>query len=260
MAPVSAGVAIAFEQVSFGYAGDRLAVDNVTLQIAAGERVALVGANGAGKTTLMMLALGVVSPSHGSVSIESCTVTPATLRAVRRRIAYVFADPDDQLFCDTVLDEVAFGPRQTGLDEVTCLARARSSLAAVGLADMESREPLALSLGEKKSLAIATALASQADASLLDEPTSGLDPRARRRLISLLASLPGTVLLATHDLDAALDLGARVIVMDAGRVAADGPAASVLRDAELLERHQLELPLSVAAAGPTTERDRTRPS
>lgn len=231
--------ALRYDRVTFGYAPERTALTDVSLSVHAGERVALVGANGAGKTTLLLLATGLITPTSGRIEVEDIPVTSRTVREVRRRLAFVFADPDDQLFCPTVIDEVAFAPRQRGEPETQCLQRARALLAAVGLDGYEQREPLALSLGEKKRLAIATALATEARIFLLDEPTAGLDPRARRRLLDLLSRLEGTVVVATHDLDAAIALGTRVILMDQGTVAADGPADVILRDQSLLERHGL---------------------
>jgi cobalt/nickel transport system ATP-binding protein len=231
--------ALRYDRVAYRYAVDRAAVRDVSLAIAPGERVALVGANGAGKTTLLLLATGLIAPASGRVEVEGLVVGPRTVREVRRRLALVFADPDDQLFCPTVLDEVAFAPRQRGEPEGRCVARAHEALAAVGLEGYDAREPLDLSLGEKKRLAIAAALATEARVLLLDEPTSGLDPRARRRFLELLGRLDAAVVFATHDLESALALGTRVVLLDGGAVAADGPADQVLRDTGLLERHGL---------------------
>lgn len=256
--------ALRYDSVEYRYDGAACALRGVSFSVARGERVAVVGANGAGKTTLLLLATGLIAPSAGHVEVAGVALSSRTMREVRRRVALVFADPDDQLFCHTSLDEVAFALRQRGVPEDECVARASALLASVGLAGFEAREPLALSLGEKKRLALATALSAGADVLLLDEPTSGLDPRARRQILALLARLAGTLVFATHDLDAALALDARVVVMDRGELVVDGPAATVLRDGALLERHGLELPLSIAGLraqrdSEVTVAERTRP-
>ncbi len=238
--------ALAYLAVSHTYPGrDSASLRDVTLTVAAGERVALVGANGAGKTTLLLLATGLISPSNGRVEVEGIAVARGSLREVRRRVSLVFADPDDQLFCASALDEVMFGLRHAGASEADARTRALEALRAVDLEDRAGREPLSLSLGEKKRLALATTLATGSRIWLLDEPTSGLDPRARKLFLAHLAAVPGTMVLATHDLDAALSLEARVVVMDAGRLVSDGPANTLLRDRELLEAHGLALPLSL---------------
>ncbi|MEI8259145.1 MAG: ABC transporter ATP-binding protein [Deltaproteobacteria bacterium] len=238
--------ALAYHTVSFTYAGrDAASLHEVSLTVAAGERVALVGANGAGKTTLLLLATGLIAPSAGRVEVEGITVTARSLREVRRRVSLAFADPDDQLFCATALDEVMFGLIHAGVSDTDARARALEALRAVDLEDRATREPLTMSLGEKKRLALATTLAAGSRIWLLDEPTGGLDPRARKHFLAHLAAVPWTMVLATHDLDAALSLGARVAIMDAGRLVAEGPADTILRDGALLEAHGLALPLSL---------------
>jgi energy-coupling factor transporter ATP-binding protein EcfA2 len=237
--------AVRYAAVTYRYANStKPSVDGVDLRIEPGERVALVGANGAGKTTLLLLATGLISPTRGHVEVAGITVSRGTLREVRRRLSLVFADPDDQLFCASAIDEVMFTPLHSGATPAEARDRAMAALKAVGLDDRAEREPLTLSLGEKKRLALATTIASGSDVWLLDEPTSGLDPRARKQFIAHLATHPHTMVFATHDLDAALTLGARVVLLDGGRVAGDGPAEILLGDEALLRAHGLELPLS----------------
>ncbi len=237
--------ALRFDAVTFRYPGAaRASLENVSLRIDAGERVALVGANGAGKTTLLTLATGLIMATSGRVEVGAHTVTRRTLREIRGEVSLVFADPDDQLFCATALDEVMFTPVHSGVARDEARTRGLDALRAVGLEDREEREPLTLSLGEKKRLAIATTLAAGAKVWLLDEPTSGLDPRARKQFIAHLATHPHTMVFATHDLDAALALEARVVLLDRGKIVADGAAEAILSDAALLDAHGLELPLS----------------
>ncbi len=219
-------------------------VAGLSLEIAAGERVAIAGPNGAGKTLLLLAMVGAL-PFSGTISVGGLELAPKSLEAVRREVGYVFADPADQLFLPTVREEVGFGPRQRGISDAALSARVDAALAAVGLVGFEERSPLALSLGEQRRLAAATVLSSEPAALLFDEPTASLDPRARRSMIDTLRSLDATLLLATHDLDAVLDLEARVVLLDRGHMVAEGPATALLRDEALLERAGMALPLGL---------------
>jgi cobalt/nickel transport system ATP-binding protein len=224
----------------------RVALEEISLAIAPGERVFLLGPNGAGKTSLLLALVGAVA-FEGRVSIGGVEVARATLDGVRRRVGFVFADPSDQFFLEDVGDEVAFGPRQRGLGEAQVAVRVEQSLAAVGLSGHVGRSPGELSLGEQRRLAIATALAIEPEVLLLDEPTAALDPRARRAVLDVLSALPSTVVVATHDLDAALELGGRAVLVRDGRVIRDGRCSDVLVDGAALDAAGLALPLSVAA-------------
>jgi energy-coupling factor transporter ATP-binding protein EcfA2 len=214
----------------------------LSLNVERGERVALIGANGAGKTSLLLALLGAV-PYDGSIQIDGELLDRDNLSRLRQKLGFVFSDPQDQLFLPSVREEVAFGPVQRGVQGPELEARVNEALACVKLAGFEQRAPSELSLGEQRRLAIASVLSCRPPILLLDEPTASLDPRARRRMLETLADLDATILCATHDLDAALDLAARVIVLAAGKIVADGPADRVLRDAALLDEAALELPL-----------------
>lgn len=224
----------------------RPVIEKLTLSLAAGARLALVGKNGAGKTSLLLALVGALD-FEGRIRIGETLLGRRTQEAIRRRVGFVFADPSDQLFCASVADEVAFGPRQLALPEAEVRARVERAIAAVGLGGYESRVPAALSLGEQRRLAIAAALAMQPELLLIDEPTAALDPVARRELIAILRQQGITLVLASHDLDAVLDLDARTLILDAGHVVADGPAPQILHDERLLARAGLALPLAVAA-------------
>jgi cobalt/nickel transport system ATP-binding protein len=154
----------------------------------------------------------------------------------------VFQDPDDQLFSPTVFDDVAFGPLHMGLAEDEVRRRVRDALAAVDMADAISRVSHHLSVGQKKRIAIATVLSMDPEILALDEPSAGLDPRARRGLIKLLRKLPQTMLVSTHDIRMVAELLPRTVIMDQGRVVADGSTPQILSDAALLEAHGLEAP------------------
>lgn len=229
----------------FEYPDGTRALDGVSFYITHGESVALVGPNGAGKSTLLMHLNGFLTPRAGSVDIGGVVVTKSTLKTVRSSVGMVFQDPDDQLFMPSVYEDVAFGPMNLGLSESEVEVRVTNALERVGALQLRDRPPYRLSGGEKRAVAIATVLAMTPSVLVMDEPSSNLDPRARRRLIELLASFEHTKIIATHDLDLALEVCDRTIVMSDGAVAADGPTEQIFENAELLDACGLEKPLSL---------------
>jgi cobalt/nickel transport system ATP-binding protein len=230
---------VEIEALSFSYPDGHPALDDVTLHVAAGQKVALVGPNGAGKSTLLLHLNGILS-GRGRVAVCGLEVGEKTLQRVRAAVGLVFQNPDDQLFSPTVFDDVAFGPIYQGLPPAEVERRVTSALCAVRMGDYARRVSHHLSVGEKKRIAIATVLAMEPEVLVLDEPTAGLDPRARRGLIRLLAELPLTMLASTHDLAMVGELFPRTVIMDEGRIVADGPTSDLLRDRGLLEAHGLE--------------------
>lgn len=229
----------------FAYPDGTEALNGIDFLIGHGESVAIVGANGAGKSTLLAHLVGLHHPQAGEVVIGDTPVTRTTLAEVRRSVGMVFQDPDDQLFMPSVEEDVAFGPLNLGLPEDVVERRVSDALARVGASALRHRPPHRLSGGEKRSVAIATVLAMEPSVLVLDEPSSNLDPRARRRLIELLRSFAHTKLIATHDLDLAVDVCERTIVIGDGRVVADGPTHTILTDDALLESSGLERPLAM---------------
>lgn len=238
----------------FAYPDGTEALRGVTFRVGHGESVAIVGANGAGKSTLLLHLVGLNTPQSGSVSIGDVPVAVDTIADVRRSVGMVFQDPDDQLFMPTVEEDVAFGPMNLGLPADKVAERVTDALERVGATGLRDRPPYRLSGGEKRRVGIATVLAMCPNVLVMDEPTSNLDPRARRRLIELLAGFEHTKLIATHDLDMALDLCERTIVIHEGRVRADGPTAEIFASDALLEECALERPLAMqgcpVCAGP----------
>ncbi|MDX1657991.1 MAG: ABC transporter ATP-binding protein [Nitriliruptorales bacterium] len=231
------------EGVRFAYPDGTEALRGMDLEIGVGERVALLGPNGAGKTTLALQLNGVQRPATGSVRIGGDVLTDETLADIRRRVQLVFQDPNDQLFMPTVREDVAFGPANLGLDGKEREERVAEALVAAGVEELAGRAPHHLSGGERRRAALATVLAMRPDVLVLDEPTSGLDPAGRREVLEVLRSLTQTLLVITHDLPFALELCERAVIVDRGRVVADGQTADLLDDDELLADHRLELPL-----------------
>lgn len=237
--------AIKVDNVQFSYPDGHQVLKGLSCEIRQGEKVALIGPNGAGKSTFMSLLNGVELTTHGSVSITGLRVTKENLKAIRRKVGIVFQDPDEQLFCPTVFDDVAFGPLNLGLPREEIEHRVKEALELVGLNGFEQRSSFHLSFGERKRLALATVLSYQPDILVFDEPSTNMDPLNRRRLIQWLQRSNKTILLCTHDLDIALDVCSRCLVLCDGRFVADGPASDVLYDRNLLEKYHLELPLAL---------------
>ncbi len=232
----------------YAYPDGREALRGVDLEVGSGERVAVLGPNGAGKTTLMLHLNGVLTPRQGSVEVDGLTVGKPNLREVRRRVGIVFQDPDDQLFCPTVRQDVAFGPANLGLGPTEVDERVQAALAAVGMTAVADRPPHHLSLGERRRVAVATVLAMGPTTLVLDEPSANLDPAARAELAGVLAGLDVALLVVTHDLLYARELCARAVILDAGRIVTDGPTEELLADADLLAAHRLALPAGVTLA------------
>jgi cobalt/nickel transport system ATP-binding protein len=239
--------AVELRRLSFHFDDATPALVDVSIRVGQGESVALIGPNGAGKSTLLLHVAGLLPEpgsghGEGDVLLFGKRIHSATADAARRQVGLLFQDPDDQLFCPTVGEDVAFGPRQLGLGEDALRRRVAKSLAQVGLSGFERRLPHQLSGGEKKRVALAGLLAYDPTILVFDEPTSGLDPRARRRLITVLRGLPATRLFATHDLALVAETCSRTVVIDAGRVVADGPTMQILGDDALMLAHGLETP------------------
>ena len=224
-------------------------LQDVSFKITHGESVAIVGANGAGKSTLLLHLNGCLMPTQGVIRIGDYPLNKVNLKAVRRSVGMVFQDPDDQLFMPTVFDDVAFGPVNLGMPEDEVARRVSEALDTVGASHLVNRQPYKLSGGEKRAVAIAAILATSPDILVLDEPSSNLDPVSRRRLINLLKTFRHTKIIATHDLDMAMDLCERTIVMHRGQITADRPTLKVFNDDALLERSGLERPLRMQGAG-----------
>jgi cobalt/nickel transport system ATP-binding protein len=241
--PECEGDILQIQDLDFAYPDGQVALRGINLSICEGEKVALVGPNGAGKSTLMLHLNGVLG-ENSPVSIAGISVESKNLPTIRALVGLVFQNPDDQLFSPTVFDDVAFGPLHMGLPEDEVYQRVEEALAVVQMSDLSDRLPHHLSMGQKKRIAIATVLAMRPQILILDEPSAGLDPRARRSLINFLRDLPITMLVSSHDLRMVRDLFPRMIIMDEGKIVADGLTAELLEDEVLLKAHGLECPNS----------------
>jgi cobalt/nickel transport system ATP-binding protein len=241
ISPVDDHPTLVVKHLHFIYPDGRPALHGVSLQINRGEKVALVGPNGAGKSTLMLHLNGILE-GDGEIQVADLPVEKTNLPVIRAKVGLVFQSPDDQLFSPTVFEDVAFGPLHMGLPEAQVRARVNEALKQVEMQDYADRLSHHLSVGEKKRIAIATVLSMKPEILILDEPSAGLDPRARRGLINLLRELPLTMLVSTHDMLLVQELFPRMVIMDEGRIVADGTTEHLMEDEALLEMHGLERP------------------
>jgi len=245
--------ALDLRDLRYAYPDGRVALDGVSLSVAEGERVAILGPNGAGKSTLLLHLNGLLParlPHDASVHVFGRPLIEETADAARRAVGLLFQDPDDQFLCPTVREEVRFGPEQFGWTEARIAEETARALAQAGIPDFGARAPHHLSRGEKRRVCLAAVLACAPRLLALDEPTSDLDPRGKRELRALLRALPVTMLLATHDLELAVEICPRSVLLDAGRVVADGPTIALLSDEPLMLAHGLERPHLLAHRHP----------
>ncbi len=242
------------------YPDGTVALHDVSFLIRHGESVAIIGANGAGKSTLLLHLNGYLPATSGEIVIGDTKLAKEKLAQIRRTVGMVFQDPDDQLFMPTVFDDVAFGPLNMGLAAKEVESRVMDALQRVEAADLRDKPPYHLSGGEKKRVAIATVLSMRPEILVLDEPTNGLDPHARRQLIALLRAFHHTRIVTSHDLDMVLELCERTIVLQEGRVMADGPTLEIFADEELLTTCRLEKPFAMQGCPICSPGVRTMPA
>lgn len=225
--------------LGFTYPDGTVALQGVTMKMGLGEKVAVVGPNGAGKSTLLQLIAGFRMPFIGRVTVSGKELKESNSDEIRRDLGLLFQDPDDQIFMPTVEEDVAFGPRNLGMDDVD--GRVLNGLRSAGIERLAKRQPHRLSYGMKKRVAIAGVMAMDPKILLLDEPTSGLDPRSRAELIKLLKGMQRTMLIATHDLEAAAEIVDRAIVLNE-RIVMEGTMRELVMAKDVVESAGLELP------------------
>ncbi len=237
------GEALRIKNLSFSYEKGQKVLDGVNLVAQEGESIGIIGANGIGKSTLMKLLVGLYLDYDGILEVAGHQVNKKNLNHIREHIGYVFQDSDAQLFLSTVEDDVAFGPRNYGLSEEEVEKRVAEALAKVHIEELRKKQTYKLSGGEKKLSAIATILSMEPDIIIMDEPSIALDPRNRKNLIGILNEINSLKLITSHDLDFIMDTCERTVLLDDGRIIADGDTKEILKDRELLVEHGLELPL-----------------
>jgi cobalt/nickel transport system ATP-binding protein len=240
-------LALAVEGLSFQFAAGVPVLRSLSFCVEAGECVAVIGPNGAGKSTLLLHLNGILPErslggASGQVRVHGRLLRASEAGWVRRQVGVLFQDADDQLFCPTVGEDVAYGPEQLGCAPAEIEQRVARALAQVGLAGFQRRVPQRLSGGEKKRVCLAGLLAYEPTILVLDEPSAGLDPRGRRELIEILAGLPITRVIATHDLALVAELCTRALLLDGGALVASRPSLEMLRDDALMSAHGLGCP------------------
>jgi energy-coupling factor transporter ATP-binding protein EcfA2 len=237
--------AVDIRNLHYTYPDGKIALHGVSFSIREGERIGLIGPNGSGKSTLLLHLNGILpDPLHAphAVSIMERPLDKTSVGAIRRDVGLLFQDPDDQLFCPTVYEDVAFGPKQFGMQTAETRAMIQRALEQTDLLGFEDRSPHHLSGGEKRRVCLAGVLACEPKILALDEPTSNLDPRGKRKLKEILRSLQATQIIATHDLELVVELCSRTIVLDQGRIIADGDTIELLGNEALMFEHGLETP------------------
>ena len=230
---------LTINNVTVEYPDGTKAINNLYLNVKSGEKLALIGANGAGKSTLMLAIEGILD-STGEIKIDDLVVNSKNIVKVRQQVGMLFQNPDDQLFMATIYDDIAFGPRNAGLDEESVKYRVEDRLKLLNIEHLKDKTALKLSGGEKRMAALATVLAMKPSVMLLDEPTAFLDPKARHNLINVLNSLPHTMLIATHDLTFAKEVCREAVVIKDGNFFAKGNCDEILYNQEIMDEGGIE--------------------
>jgi len=235
------GLVLELKDVSYSYPDGTIALQNLSFSVSTGEKIAVLGPNGAGKSTLLKIIAGLIFPNSGSIKIEGELLTKKNADVLRRKMGFLFQDPDDQIFMPRVWDDVAFGPINLDLPENEVRAHVGEALQKVHLEGMEERVPHHMSYGEKKRVAIAGVLAMRPEILLLDEPTANLDPRGRAELIKILGNLDNTMIIATHDVNVASVMVEKALVLNERKLG-EGAIREVFSQFSLLEGANLDVP------------------
>jgi cobalt/nickel transport system ATP-binding protein len=239
---------IQVKDLQFNYPGGVKAVNGVSFEVGRGEKVALLGPNGSGKSTLILLIAGLLTPKKGEITILDTKTGSKDFAKIRQKIGIVFQDPDDQLFTQSVIEDIEYGPKNLRLPESQVKAQSSEVLKKIGIEHLKDRPPHRLSFGEKKKVSLATALVLKPELLILDEPTANLDLASRRALIDMLNELNKagtTIVISTHDVEALPELVDRVIVITHGSMLGQGAIGKVLQDSTLLKEAGLEPPVIV---------------
>ncbi len=240
------GKLLKIQNLHYSYEKGTEVLKGIDLEASQGESIGVIGSNGIGKSTLMKLLVGLDLDYEGVLEVAGHSVEKKNINHIREHIGFVFQDSDSQLFLSTVEEDVAFGPRNYGFSDDEVDKRVSEALAKVHIEALRKKQNYKLSGGEKKLASIATILSMKPDIIIMDEPSIALDPRNRRNLIGILNEISALKIITSHDLDFVMDTCKRVVLLDDGKIIADGNADDILRNKELLEDHGLELPLSLS--------------
>ena len=232
--------------LSFEYPDGYKALSGINLELSKGERLGVLGPNGAGKTTLILHLNGILGELKGDINLNDISYTEENISKIRKSVGLVFQDPDDQLFMPTVLEDVMFGPKNFGFNDMQVQENSIKALEQVKMIEYIDKPPHHLSFGQKRKVAIASVLASEPELLVLDEPSSNLDPASRRELIDILKNLEVSIILVTHDLPMALEICSRSIILNNGKITADSETYKILKDEKTMLDNRLELPFGFA--------------
>ncbi|WP_216829688.1 energy-coupling factor ABC transporter ATP-binding protein [Alkalihalobacterium elongatum] len=234
---------IEIKNINYTYSDQTIALSNVTCSLTS-KKIALLGQNGSGKSTLLQHLNGLLLPQTGEIELFGQYLTKKTIRSIRSKVGFVFDSPDTQLFAPTVFEDIAFGPRNKGLDEQDVINVVGNALNLLGIEHLRHKAPYNLSLGQKKKVAIAGVLAMKPEIIIFDEPFSGLDPVALEEFLSLLDYLTDTshtIILSTHDVDIAYGWALECLIMQNGKMIRQG-TTSLLEDEQLMKEAKLANP------------------
>ena len=218
---------LTFQDVSFSYHHSKEALKNISFSMREGEKVALLGLNGSGKSTLMLHTNGLLTPTSGEVAVKGISTKSKSLKEIRRTVGIVFQNPDDQLFMPTVWDDIAFGPENMNLTKEEIDQRVYDALNNTNTLELKDLSPFQLSGGQKKNVAIATVLSMMPELLVMDEPTSGLDYMATKNILQILKKIPHAILISTHDIEFAMNLCNRAILLVNGELKYDGDISNI---------------------------------
>ena len=231
--------------ISYKYPDGYRAIKNVSFYVREGEKLGIIGANGAGKSTMLKLLTGILSSENGEIIVNGILLNKKNLKEIRKKVGFVFQESDNQLFMNTVYDDIAFGLRSSKEDEEKIKLKIDKILEEFQIEKLKNKQIYKLSGGEKKVVAIAGIIVMNPEIILMDEVTAFLDPKSRRIVINLIKDLKETIVIASHDLDMILDVCDRVLVFNNGEIIQEGPTNSILSNKEIMEESDLELPLSL---------------
>lgn len=244
--PDQGSFCIEIKNLNYTYPDGNRALEGINLEVRKGECLGIIGPNAAGKTTLLLHLNGLlISESAQEIRVMGIKICNKHLKEIRKTVGFVFQEPQDQLFMPTVYEDVSFGPVNLGWDKEIVEKQTKQALKQVGLYDKAGHLSHHLSLGQKKRVAIATVISMKPEILVLDEPSANLDPAARSSLIELLKGLAVTKIISGHDLELILELTNRVIVLDRGRIVANGNTREILSNNHIMQQHGLQVPLSL---------------